>query len=180
MKFLYYIAIILGISSLNAKAVYPDPIASNINLEIINKSDAPIALYISGLNRKGDYYLIHAKSNELETNAKTVAGTGYLKILPKETFAAQVSVNAPTDIQIGVWESTKGSGSAAQYPTKVEKYKINAPGKTRLLSYKRSNALGERLYPQTGPLMGLVKSTNSGLTRKNNLEATDVLYQVQQ
>ena len=75
MKFLYYIAIILGISSLNAKAVYPDPIASNINFEIINKSDAPIALYISGLNRKGDYYLIHAKSNELETNAKTVAGT---------------------------------------------------------------------------------------------------------
>jgi hypothetical protein len=60
----------------------------------------------------------------------------------------------------------------------IAEYVIDAPGKTKYLSWDNVKS-GSRyfescLYPQTGPLMGLMGKTKSGLSLKNNVEASQI------
>ncbi len=49
---------------------------------------------------------------------------------------------------------------------------IYAPNKTAYLTYNPAKT--PSLYPQTGPLMGMVGNTESGLPLKNNVKITDI------
>jgi DnaJ domain len=49
---------------------------------------------------------------------------------------------------------------------------IDAPGKTKYLSW--DSAKSQPLYPQTGPLLGLMGKTKSGLPLNNNVKAENI------
>ncbi len=51
-------------------------------------------------------------------------------------------------------------------------YSIYTPNKTTYLTYNPAKT--PSLYPQTGPLMGLVGNTESGLPLKNNIKSADI------
>jgi|GEM_PF-5482692 hypothetical protein len=194
MKSLYYLTSILLVGSISAaeksegnasaaqenKSVYSADAAPKINFELINKSATPIALYVA--NMEGDYYMIDSGTNKPEINPEKIGG-GYIALKSGDTFAATVDLDKATGIQIGRVVST-GKG---KYPSNdVEKYSINAGKKTRYVSYNASNAEGRRLYPQTGPMMGAGKVlpnfvkenvTNSGLLKRNNVIARDIISQ---
>jgi hypothetical protein len=57
----------------------------------------------------------------------------------------------------------------------IGRFLIDAPGKTKYLSW--NPAKSPALYPQTGPLMGLMSKTDSGLSLKNNVSASQIRKQ---
>ncbi|HEX4069329.1 MAG TPA: hypothetical protein VHX42_04480 [Candidatus Babeliales bacterium] len=54
----------------------------------------------------------------------------------------------------------------------IARFSINAPGKTKYLSIDLSKT--PALYPQTGPLLGLMGKTKSGLPLKNNVSSSQI------
>lgn len=160
---------LLGAAEKN-KSVYPDAVAPNITFELINKSKSPIGIILNTAG-KSDYYILDDKLSTMDTNPKKVAGTT-VNIPVGATFAAQVDLMSDTSFSIGQMRDGKPSGLVS--------YRINAPGKTRYMSYDDKG----RLYPQTGPLMGLGKytpnfimedRTNTGLLKRNNVEDKDIM-----
>lgn len=55
---------------------------------------------------------------------------------------------------------------------KVTKWELDANGKTKYVSYNPEKRVA--VYPQTGPLMGFMGKTESGLSLKNNLSASNI------
>lgn len=55
---------------------------------------------------------------------------------------------------------------------KTKTFTINAPGKTKYLSW--DPAKSPSLYPQTGTLFGLLGKTKSGLSLKNNVSSSEI------
>lgn len=51
-------------------------------------------------------------------------------------------------------------------------FTINAPGKTKYLTWDPTKKIP--LYPQTGPLIGLLNKTESGWSLQNNLAASQI------
>ena len=58
--------------------------------------------------------------------------------------------------------------------TETEKYIIKAQGSTIYLTFDSSHK--PTLYPQTGPLMGLLSKTKSGLSLNNNVNPSEIQY----
>jgi len=54
----------------------------------------------------------------------------------------------------------------------IARFKINAPGKTKYLSIDLNKT--PMVYPQTGPLFGLMGKTKSGLPIKNNVSSSQI------
>ncbi len=186
MKKLSYLIIAGFVTMLNAaeknESVYPDAIAPKINFELINKSKGPIGLYLTYLERKGDYYTFDAKLEMLLSNPEKAGGVIFV-IQPGYTFATQISLDNATDLRIAPMVMRDGK----LVPSATELYTINAPGKTRYLSYNAEKKEGERLYPQTGPMKGLGKYTpnfiakditNTGLLKRNNIVLKDIARRV--
>lgn len=161
------LAPLLGAAEKN-KSVYPDAVAPKITFELINKSKSPIGIILNG---KSDYYILDDKLANMDTNPKKVGGPT-VNIPVGATFAAQVDLTNATSFSIAPMRDGKPSGFVT--------YRIDAPGKTRYMSYDDKG----RLYPQTGPLMGIGKytpnfimedRTNTGLLKRNNVEDKDIM-----
>ena len=99
----------------------------------------------------------------------TEMGTGGRKNFPTVYVAANqqwrsgdrnVDMNAELEFTI----SDKGK--------MIGRYQVNAPGKTKYLSWDR--AKNPSLYPQTGPLLGLLGQTKSGYGLENNVRASQI------
>jgi len=54
----------------------------------------------------------------------------------------------------------------------ISRFTVNAPGKTKYLSLDLAKT--PSLYPQTGPLLGLMGKTKSGLSLKNNVTSSEI------
>ncbi|HLJ31838.1 MAG TPA: hypothetical protein VKU36_05340 [Candidatus Babeliales bacterium] len=57
-------------------------------------------------------------------------------------------------------------------------FSVNAPGKTKYLTW--NPAKYPALYAQTGPLMGLLGKTESGLPLKNNIKSSQIKLEKEQ
>ena len=185
MKKLSYLIIVAFIGMLNAaeknKSVYPDAIAPTINFEVINKSKGSIGILLNTLKRIGDYYLLDAKLENMQTNTSKIGGD--IVVVPTgSTFSTQISLGQETNLKIA--REIKPTKSGTSVPSGIEIFTINAPGKTRFFTYNGDKKEADRLYPQTGPLKGLGKFTpnfiaqdvtNTGLLKRNNIDAKDIL-----
>ncbi len=54
----------------------------------------------------------------------------------------------------------------------IARFEVDAPGKTKYMSIDLNKT--PALYPQTGPLLGLMGKTKSGLPLKNNVSAGQI------
>ena len=55
---------------------------------------------------------------------------------------------------------------------RVYHFNIQAPGKTKYLTWNPAKSMP--LYPETGPLLGLMGQTKSGLSLKNNVSSSQI------
>ncbi len=159
------------------KSVYPDAIAPTINFEIINKSKGPIGVLLNTLKRQGDYYLLDARLDNMETNPSKIGGD--IVVVPAGfTFATQINLGQETNIKIA------REMKLNRTPSGIESFTINAQGKTRFLTYNGDKKESDRLYPQTGPMKGIGRFTpnfiardvtNTGLLKRNNIDVKDIM-----
>jgi hypothetical protein len=93
-----------------------------------------------------------------------------------QKFLKTVDINKP--IRIGIYnQPTKNistsflSGAITPQPNVV--YELNAPGKTKYVTWNPSKS--PFLYPQTGPLMGMTGKSDSGYPLSNNLAQSQII-----
>jgi hypothetical protein len=99
----------------------------------------------------------------------------YADIAPQQGFALDIDLNQP--MQLGVYDPrtkiSTGTFSRQIEPKAKYFYTLNAPGKTKYLSWDPTKSMP--LYPQTGPLMGLGKmigmKSRSGYPLDNNISS---------
>lgn len=93
----------------------------------------------------------------------------YADIGSNQKFLLNIDVNKP--MQLGIYnQKTKistGTFSRDITPAPQYLYTLNAPGKTKYLTW--NPAKSPSLYPQTGPLMGLLGKSDSGYPLSSNL-----------
>ncbi len=122
------------------------------NFEISNKSKDDIVVYLS----YGDY-----------------KSSGPLMVKPQERKRYQIGLNDQCFITINTFPKDKSKKLG------VFSYKINAPGKTKYVTWNPDKP--SALYPQTGPLAGFGRligmKTESGLSLQNNLSASQIIEQ---
>ncbi len=109
---------------------------------------------------------IYNKSNNdirvrIENMKDGVFQTGRLS--PKDTWKPNIDINA--QLRFRILELNDNPSICS--------FTINAPGKTKYLSWNPENSKGP-FYPQTGPLMGLMGKTESGLSLKNNITSSQI------
>ncbi len=118
------------------------------NFELYNKADKAIGVVL------GTQKYIVPSMKQLPLTIDT-ANTIYLEIFPDTKSIAALNMNM------------------MQYAP--NKFSINASGKTVYLTWNPAKSTS--LYPQTGPLMGLMGKTESGLSLKNNLSSSMIKEQ---
>ena len=111
--------------------------------ELYNKADKAIAIVLG----RQEYIVQSMKQFALNMNT---SNTIYLEVYPNTSSVQELRMKM------------------AEY--NPNKFRINALGKTVYLSW--SPTKGMPLYPQTGPLMGLMGKTESGYSLKNNLSSS--------
>lgn len=93
---------------------------------------------------------------------------------------AQLTVDVKKPIQLGIYnQETKISTTTFTRnitPKPDHSYTLDAPEKTKYLTWNPAKG-NAPLYPQTGPLMGLMGKTESGLPLNNNISAKEIIKQ---
>ena len=112
---------------------------------------------------------IYNKTNEsiqvdiADANSKKDITTAYVGPDQQWNSGDRTTIDLSTKLLIQV--STKANPSPKAFI-------IDAPGKTKYLSW--DSAKSQPLYPQTGPLLGLLGKTKSSLSLSNNLKAENI------
>ena len=90
-------------------------------------------------------------------------------IAPNQKFLQDIDVSQP--IQLGIYDPkvkiSTGTFSREITPKPNHFYSLNAPGKTKYLTWNPAKA--PYLYPQTGTFMGLSGKSDSGYPLGSNL-----------
>lgn len=125
-------------------------------LEVFNKTKKPIWYAIKNGNEFSKLF-----------NNRAIGGT---------ESAKQYAVDLGKDTKLALWFSEPkgdvkpmGSSDVAFSPTPDKVYRF-ATGKTIYVTVDPKQVV----RPQTGPLKGLTKKTNSGLSTKNNVKSEDI------
>jgi hypothetical protein len=120
--------------------------AAEDNFELYNKAKYEIRLYIKLGDEKAKYYDI-----------------------PSEQ-AGQIMV--PNDKPISLTVKDKDAVVNGKLAPEFS-VKINPTGKTKYITFNPGKT--PKLYPQTGPWLGLLGKTESGLSLKNNIQQSDLM-----
>ena len=175
-KILYLLLSCVGLDLWTAgnDSIYPQNIASTLNIELRNSSKGEIGVMVTGPLRGKEYYVVDADKKTMLSNPSKLGGN--IVVIPVGgTFASQVNLNEA--LPLTLWRIESGN------PTDSRKYTITGLGKTRYLSYDASKKGIEALYPQSGKWMGVAKFigdnvTATGLSMKNNVDNKDISFTV--
>ena len=115
------------------------------NFELYNKANGPIGVMLGSQQ----YFVQSMQQLPLTVNTSS---TIYVEVYP--------DTNSPAELRMKMAEFNPN------------KFSINAAGKTVYLSWNPSKS--PSLYPQTGPLMGLMGKTESGLSLSNNVKSSEI------
>jgi hypothetical protein len=118
----------------------------------------------------------HAEPNfELYNKDKAPIGVmiGSQQQIVQANKQLALTINSSQSLYIEVYPNT--SIKENMMMVTPYKFKINAQGKTVYLSWNPTKS--SPLYPQTGPLMGLMGKTESGLSLSNNISSSNIQKQ---
>ncbi len=117
------------------------------DVEIYNKSNEDITVFITNLD------------NQVPRSINVAKG-----------MAVKYDTDINSELKFEIWSlSNKNANRLLAVAT------INAPGKTKYLTWNPEKK--PSLYPQTGPLLGLMGKTQSGLSLKDNISSSMIKNQ---
>jgi hypothetical protein len=117
------------------------------DVEIYNKSNEDITVFITNLD------------NQVPRSINVAKG-----------MAVKYDTDINSELKFEIWSlSNKNANRLLAVAT------INAPGKTKYLTWNPEKK--PSLYPQTGPLLGLMGKTQSGLSLKDNVSSSMIKNQ---
>jgi hypothetical protein len=129
------------------------------------------ALYSKPMQTAVPAVEIYNKSNsDIEVRIENMNDGIFLisgRLSPKDTWKPNIDINTKLRFRILTLEEKPSICS----------FTIDAPGKTKYLSWNPGSGKGS-FYPQTGPLMGLMGKTQSGLSLKKNITSSQIKLEV--
>lgn len=118
----------------------------------------------------GPGFEIYNKASTIITVRLVIGGTTQTAmVLPQQKFEFRIDLNTPVRLELYDRGLTRQEVSSARPQRTVS---ISAPGKTKYLTW--NPAKSPYLYPQTGPLMGLLGKSESGYPLAINLKQSDI------
>lgn len=126
-------------------------------------------------NKDTDYFNISTITIALVFN-KDPKTAIIADIGPSKKFSTTINLN--DEILLCVFKKQTPITSVSSISDITQKkpnyvYVINAPGKTKYVSFNTAKA-PHWVYPQTGTLMGLTGKSDSGYSLKNNIKESDL------
>ena len=122
---------------------------------------ATTILGYTSLEAAGNFELFNKSNEGVEVEIKSGSNRQTIIVNPGDQKQATVDSNQIVYLKI--------TGRASK---KVSKWELDANGKTKYITYNPQKK--PAVYPQTGPLMGFMGKTESGLSLKNNLSSSNI------